>query len=148
MLLIGEQKMKIKKKFADALLPTRGSAEAAGWDFYAYSGAILNPHETCLIDTGIIIEVPKGCFGGVFARSGLALKKGLRPANAVGVVDSDYRDSVKVALHNDSNKTQEVTRGDRIAQLIIIPYKEIELEVVDEVSETERGQGGFGSTGK
>lgn len=92
--------------------------------------------------------MPKGCFGGVFARSGLALKKGLRPANAVGVVDSDYRDTVKVALHNDSNKTQEVTRGDRIAQLIIIPYKEIELEVVDEVSETERGQGGFGSTGK
>jgi dUTP pyrophosphatase len=147
-LLIGEQKMKIKKKFADALLPTRGSAEAAGWDLYAYSGAVLNPHETCLIDTGIIIEVPKGYFGGIFARSGLALKKGLRPANAVGVVDSDYRDSVKVALHNDSNKTQEVTRGDRIAQLIIIPYKEIELEVVDEVSETERGQGGFGSTGK
>lgn len=92
--------------------------------------------------------MPKGCFGGIFARSGLALKKGLRPANAVGVVDSDYRDSVKVALYNDSNKIQEVTRGDRIAQLIIIPYKEIELEVVDEVSETERGQGGFGSTGK
>jgi dUTP pyrophosphatase len=92
--------------------------------------------------------VPKGCFGGIFARSGLALKKGLRPANAVGVVDSDYRDSVKVALYNDSNKIQKVIRGDRIAQLIIIPYKEIELEVVDEVSETERGQGGFGSTGK
>ena len=101
-----------------------------------------------MVSTEIAIEIPFGNFGGIFARSGLASKQGLRPANCVGVIDSDYRGPVKVALHNDSNETREVEKGERIAQLVIIPYLPVSINVVDELSNTERGNGGFGSTGE
>lgn len=100
------------------------------------------------VNTGIAVEIPKGYFGAVFARSGLATKQGLRPANCVGVIDADYRGDVMVALYNDSTEPREVQVGDRIAQLVIIPYISPDLEVVSELSDTNRGDGGFGSTGK
>ena len=134
----------------DALKPTRGSEEAAGYDLYGpqnENGIGIPAHETKLIDTGIAIELPKGTFGAIFARSGLATKQGLRPANCVGVIDSDYRGEIKVALHNDSNEHRVVSGGERIAQLVVIPYLNVELFEADELSDTERGEGGFGSTG-
>ena len=134
----------------DALKPTRGSEEAAGYDLYVpqnENGIGIPAHETKLIDTGIAIELPKGTFGAIFARSGLATKQGLRPANCVGVVDADYRGEVKVALHNDTNEHRVISGGERIAQLVVIPYVNVELFEVDKLSDTERGDGGFGSTG-
>lgn len=143
--------MKIKKLYEDSILPTRGSAEAAGYDLYARlrenETLQIPPHTTGKIGTGIAIECPKNHFAGIFARSGLATKQGLAPANKVGVVDSDYRGEIIVALHNDSEEIRYVENGDRIAQLIIIPYTSVELEIVDTLDETERGEGGFGSTG-
>lgn len=134
----------------DALKPTRGSEDAAGYDLYVpqYENGIGIPaHETRLIDTGIAIELSKGTFGAIFARSGLATKQGLRPANCVGVVDADYRGEVKVALHNDTNEHRVISGGERIAQLVVIPYVNVELFEVDKLSDTKRGDGGFGSTG-
>lgn len=134
----------------DALTPTRGSEEAAGYDLYVpqnENGIGIPAHETRLIDTGIAIELPKGTFGAIFARSGLATKQGLRPANCVGVVDADYRGEVKVALHNDTNEHRVISGGERIAQLVVIPYVNVELFEVDKLSDTKRGDGGFGSTG-
>lgn len=141
--------MKYKKLNDLAKEPTRGSVAAAGYDLYAATSydIELPPHETVKIGTGIAIEIPDGYFGGIFARSGLATKKGLRPANSVGVIDSDYRGEVIVALHNDSNLTQYIDAGERIAQLIIIPYENVTFEEVNDLSDTERGDGGFGSTG-
>ena len=141
--------MKIKKLYDSAKIPTKGSAEAAGYDLYSASTYDIEiPRgQTVKIGTGIAVEIPKGCFGAIFARSGLATKKGLRPANAVGVIDSDYRGELVVALHNDSNIAQYVGAQERIAQLVIIPYKEVEFEEVDELENTERGNDGFGSTG-
>lgn len=143
--------MKIMKISENAILPTRGSAEAAGYDLYANLKECelrqIQPHETVKIGTGIAIECSKGYFAGVFARSGLATKQGLRPANCVGVVDSDYRGEIIVAIHNDSDEIRYIENGDRIAQLIIIPYLSVELEEVKELTETERGDGSFGSTG-
>ena len=132
-----------------AKIPTRGSADAAGYDLYAATefNIEIPPHETVKIDTGISIEIPKGYFGGIYARSGLATKKGLRPANCCGIIDSDYRGPVIVALHNDTNQTKYVDAGDRIAQLIVQPYLNVEFNIVDELSDTDRGDGGFGSTG-
>lgn len=144
--------MKIKKLYNDTTLPTRGSAEAAGYDLYARlrenETLQILPHETVKVGTGIAIACPNGYFGGIFARSGLATKQGLRPANCVGVVDSDYRGEIIVALHNDSNETRYIENGDRIAQLVIMPYLSVELEEIETLNETERGDGGFGSTGK
>ena len=134
----------------DALKPTRGSEEAAGYDLYVpqnENGIGIPAHETKLIDTGIAIELPKGTFGAIFARSGLATKQGLNLANCVGVIDSDYRADVIVALHNNSDETQTVMKGTRIAQLIVIPYLPLDFTIVDELEETYRGEGGFGSTG-
>lgn len=134
----------------DAITPTRGSTAAAGYDLYVprdENGIGLPAHETKLIDIGIAIELPEGTFGAIFARSGLATKQGLRPANCVGVIDSDYRGEIKVALHNDSNEHRVVSGGERIAQLVVIPYLNVELFEADELSDTERGEGGFGSTG-
>lgn len=142
--------MKIKKLYENAKVPTRGSATAAGYDLYAclgYDSIIIPPHTTFLIDTGWAMEIPVGHFGAIFARSGLATKQGLRPANCVGIIDSDYRGPVKVAMHNDSTTSQVVFDGDRIAQLVIIKYFGIDFDVVDELSDTQRGTGGFGSTG-
>lgn len=140
--------MKIKLLSEKAKLPTRGSNDAAGWDLYAAESAIILPHTTVKISTDIAIEIPAGYFGAVFARSGLATKQGLRPANCVGVIDSDYRGSIIVALYNDSDEIRFVSNGDRIAQLVFIPYGSWDWEIVNELSDTKRADGGFGHSGK
>lgn len=140
--------MNIKLLSDKAKIPTRGSEYAAGWDLYATEDATILPHTTVKISTDIAIEIPNGYFGAIFARSGLATKQGLRPANCVGVVDSDYRGPLIVALHNDTDQTKFVLSGDRIAQLVFIPYSTWDWTVVDELSDTERGDGGFGHSGK
>lgn len=134
----------------DAIEPTRGSAAAAGYDLYVPNSEEeieIPAHSTIKIDIGIAIALPDHTFGAIFARSGLATKQGLRPANCTGVVDSDYRGSVIVALHNDTNEIKVVKGGDRIAQLVVIPYIPIYLQLVDDLNKTERGEGSFGSTG-
>lgn len=127
----------------------RGSESAAGWDLFAATGydVEIAPHSTVLVGTGWAMAIPEGYFGGIYARSGLASKKGLRPANCTGVVDSDYRGEVMVALHNDTDEMAYVFEGERIAQLIVQPYLPVEFNYVDELDDTERGNGGFGSTG-
>ena len=140
--------MRIQKLREDAIVPTRASENAAGYDLYAADSAYIAPGTMHLIHTGIAVEIPDDYFGAVYARSGLATKEGLRPANCVGVIDSDFRGELKVALYNDSEYARTVDAGERIAQLVIIPYEAPEIEVVDELSETARGNGGFGSTGK
>ncbi|HPW52776.1 MAG TPA: dUTP diphosphatase [Erysipelotrichaceae bacterium] len=141
-------KIRIKKINEEAIIPTKGSDYAAGYDLYSTIDDVIYPHHTFKVPTGLAVEIPEGYFGGVFARSGLATSKGLRPANCVGVIDSDYRGEVIVSLHNDSDKYQTISKGDRIAQLVIMPYLAVEFEETEEIKETERGQGGFGSTGK
>ena len=143
-------KVQIKKLNEHAQTPSNGSKSAAGCDLYAcLENKVEIPEgSTIKIGTGIAVAIPDGYFGAIFARSGLATKEGLRPANCVGVVDSDYRGEVIVALHNDSGKARFVGNGDRIAQLVLIPYLPIDLYEVDELDETERGDGGFGSTGR
>lgn len=144
--------MQIKKLKQNAIVPTRGSEEAAGYDLYACieenGGVEIPPHSTVKVGTGIAIALPKQTFGGIFARSGLATKEGLRPANAVGVIDSDYRGELIVALHNDTDSYRFVKNEERIAQLVVIPYLSVEMEVVDELDDTARGAGGFGSSGR
>ena len=132
-----------------AKIPTRGSEDAAGYDLYAATDYIIEiaPHSTVKVGTGIAIELQKGTFGAIFARSGLATKKGLRPANCVGVVDADYRGEVIVALHNDTNEKVFIGPGERIAQLIIMNFNPIEFNIVDKLSDTKRGESGVGSTG-
>ena len=144
-------KVQITKLRESAKIPTRGSERAAGYDLYACldSESIeIAPHTTAKIGTGLAVAIPDGYFGAVFARSGLAAKEGLRPANCVGVCDSDYRGEYIVALHNDSDLARMVNNGDRIAQLVVMPYLAVEFEEVESLDETERGAGGFGSTGK
>ena len=143
-------KIKIKKMNDLAIIPTRGSEYSAGMDLHACISEpiYISPHETVKIDTGIAVELPNGTFGAIFARSGLATKEGLAPANKVGVIDSDYRNSIIVALHNHSNMSRTINPGERIAQLVVLPYLPIEFKEVDKLSDTERGLGGFGSTGK
>ena len=133
-----------------AKLPTRGSEEAAGYDLYAATDApvYIKPHETEKIGTGLSIALPRHAMGAIFARSGLATKNGLRPANCVGVCDSDYRGEYIVAIHNDTDEIQTIQPGDRIAQLIVMPYFSVVWNQVDELDETKRGDGGFGSTGQ
>ena len=142
--------IKIKKLTDTAVLPARGSEYAAGYDLYAdcKESITIEPHETAKIGTGLSMEIPDGYFGGVFARSGLASKQGLRPANCVGVCDSDYRGEYIVALHNDSQIKQIINPGDRIAQLVVMPYLAVTFTECDELSETKRAAGGFGSTGR
>ena len=139
--------IKIKKLYEDSIIPTRGSDDAAGYDLYAHVDAAIPPHCPVKIGTGVAIQPPKGTFGAVFARSGLAAKQGLRPANCVGVCDYDYTGEYIVALHNDSTETRVIEKEDRIAQLIFIPYVDVSFVEVAELEETERGDGGFGSTG-
>lgn len=143
-------KIKIKKLTDTAKTPTRGSEYAAGYDLYAdvKENVQIKPHETVKIGTGLAMEIPDGYFGAIFARSGLAAKEGLRPANCVGVCDSDYRGEYIVAIHNDSEETRTVTAGERIAQLIVMPYLPVTFDEVAELTDTNRGEGGFGSTGK
>lgn len=133
-----------------ARLPSYGSAEAAGADLYAcLSEAVtIAPGETVFLPTGIALEVPKGCAGLVYARSGMACKRGLAPANKVGVVDSDYRGEIMVALHNHGEVEQTVESGERIAQFVITPVLTPVYEMAENLSDTARNDGGFGSTGK
>ena len=140
----------IKKLGENATLPVYGSEYAAGADLYAcIDGEItVNPHETAFIPTGLALELPVGYAGLIYARSGLASKRGLAPANKVGVVDCDYRGEVTVALHNHSSIPQTVAVGERVAQLVITPYITAEFVQTEELSETARGAGGFGSTGR
>ena len=142
-------KVAVKKLNENATLPTYGSEFAAGADLYALPGEdiVILPHETKFIHTGIALEVPIGYAGLVYARSGLASKRGLAPANKVGVVDADYRVEIMVALHNHSEIAQTVAGGERVAQLVIAPFLTAQFEEVDELSQTVRGAGGFGSTG-
>ena len=135
-----------------AKLPTRGSAFAAGYDLCACLDSdgtvVIPPHHTVKIGTGLAFALPEGTFGAVFARSGLASKQDLRPANCVGVVDSDYRGECFIALHNDGTQERTVNHGDRIAQLVLLPFLPMEFEETDSLPETVRGEGGFGSTGR
>ena len=141
-------KVNVKKLTDSAKLPTYGSPFAAGADLYAAEGVDIPAGETRFVHTGLAIELPAGTVGLVYARSGLACKQDLAPANKVGVVDCDYRGEVMVALHNHGKEKRIVNAGDRIAQLVIAPYYVAEFEQADALSETVRGEGGFGSTGK
>ena len=141
----------VKKLNSAAVLPRRGSAQAAGYDLFAClpEGEItLQPGETRRISLGLALALPEGYFGAVFARSGLATRQGLRPANCVGVVDSDYRGENMVPLHNDSAVPQTIRHGDRVAQMVVLPYLAVDFAEAEELDETERGEGGFGSTGR
>ena len=141
--------VKIQKLREEAVIPTRGSEKAAGYDLHAAipEAVYILPHSTTKIKTGLAMELPDNTFGAIFARSGLATKQGLRPAICVGVCDSDYRGEYIVAVHNDTDIVQVVCPGEKIAQLILLPFLPIDFQMVDKLSETERGEGGFGSTG-
>ena len=132
-----------------AIVPSYGTACAAGADLYALpDGEIkINPNETVLVHTGIAMQIPDGYAGMIFARSGIATKRGLAPANKVGVIDSDYRGEIMVALHNHSDKVQEIASGERVAQLVIMPYITAEFVESESLDDTDRAAGGFGSTG-
>ncbi|MDD6284566.1 MAG: dUTP diphosphatase [Firmicutes bacterium] len=142
-------KVNVKRLDSRAVLPTYGSQFAAGADLYAVTDGdvVIEPGQTVLIHTGLAAEIPIGYAGLIYARSGLASKKGLAPANKVGVVDADYRGEIMVALHNHSDAAASVTHGERIAQLVIAPFLAADFNEVDELNDTERGSGGFGSTG-
>ena len=144
-----EKMVEIKRLREGAVIPTYGSAQAACCDLYACIDApiMVNPHETVMIGTGLAIKPPAGHYGAIYARSGMATKKGLRPANCVGICDEDYRGEYIVALHNDCDICRTIEPGDRIAQLMFVSYQQFELCEVEELDETERGAGGFGSTG-
>lgn len=144
--------VKVKKLHPAATIPTFGSDEAAGCDLYANLAeeggmVVIRPGTKRFIKTGIAMAIPKGYGGFLYARSGLACKQGLRPANCVGVIDSDYRGELIVALYNDSNEERTVSHGDRIAQLVIAPYLRPTFVETDELDDTQRGAGGFGHTG-
>ena len=145
--------IKIKKLNDKAITPTYGTEFAAGADLYAFIHNNTNmveilPGETAFIGTGISMEIPCGYVGLIYARSGLACKYGLAPANKVGVIDSDYRGEIMVALYNQSNKTKIITSTDRIAQIVIQPVEQFNFKEVDSLEESKRSEGGFGSTGK
>ena len=144
------EKVKVKKLSSDAILPKYGSLSAAGADRYVCEGKNVEipPHTTVLIHTQIALEIPEGYVGLIYARSGLATKRGLAPANKVGVIDSDYRGEIMVALHNHSDITAEIENQERVAQLVIAPYLRCDFCESDCLDDTERGEGGFGSTGK
>ena len=142
--------IRVKKLDPRAILPTYGSAQAAGADLYACLDApvTIEPGETAWVGTGIALEVPAGCAGLIYARSSLGTKRGLAPANKVGVVDSDYRGEIRVVLLNHGKVSQTIEHGERIAQFVITPVLTPAYEEVEELSDTQRGVGGFGSTGK
>lgn len=142
----------VKKLDNRAIIPTHGSEEAAGWDLYAdlpegQNEVVIDPHKTCKISTGVAMAIPTGYWGGIYARSGMATKNDLAPANKTGVIDSDYRGPIIVALHNHGDKARVVEHGERIAQLVLHEVIPVALNEVSELDETERGAGGFGSTG-
>ena len=142
--------IRVKKLSPNAILPTYGSAEAAGADLYACLEAPVTvaPGEIFWVPTGIALEVPKGCAGLIYARSSMGTKRGLAPANKVGVIDSDYRGEVRVVLLNHSKQEQTIVPGERVAQLIITPVLTPAYEETEELTDTQRGVGDFGSTGK
>ena len=142
-------KIRIKKLNENAILPTYGTEFSAGADLYNLPDNELTvpAHSTVMIHTGLSVEIPEGYCGLIFARSGLASKRGLAPANKVGVVDSDYRGEWMVAIHNHSDSDAKIEGGERVAQMVIVPYLKAEFELADELSDTARGAGGFGSTG-
>ena len=142
-------KLRIKKLDERATIPTYGTEYSAGADLYNLPVSVeIAPAETVLIHTGLAYEIPEGYCGLIFARSGLATKRGLAPANKVGVIDADYRGEIMVALHNHSDKTATVEPGERVAQMCIVPFLKVEYELTNELSDTVRGEGGFGSTGR
>lgn len=142
--------MKFQKLRPDAKVPTYGSGEAAGADLYMCGAETVTIHagESLMLPTGIAVEIPQGHVGLVFARSSLGVKRGLAPANKVGVIDSDYRGEIKVTLHNHSGEPQIIDAYERIAQLVIVPCLHVSYEEAEDLNETERGAGGFGSTGR
>ena len=143
-------KIDIKKLYEDSIIPTRGTEESAGYDLYAHIDVEtkeLAPGETFMVGTGIAIEIPKGYYAAIFARSGIAAKRNLRPANCVGVIDSDYRGEIKVPIFNDSNTNQVLENKERVAQMVIMPYLSITFNEVENLSESNRDHAGFGSTG-
>jgi dUTP pyrophosphatase len=139
----------VKKLNELAVMPTQGSTFSAGYDLYAATDKpiILSPGATAKIGTGLSFELPEGTFAAIFARSGIATKRGLRPANCVGVCDSDYRGEYIIALHNDTNETQIIEPQERISQMILLPFIEMNFNEVKNLNETDRGSGGFGSSG-
>ena len=142
--------LRIKKLRENAVVPTYGSEFSAGADLYAAidEEIVIAPGETKLIPTGLAFEIPEGYAGFVYARSGLATKRGLAPANKVGVIDSDYRGEVMTALHNHGSESQKIEKGERIAQMVIAPYVTASFILSESLDDTERGEGGFGSTGR
>lgn len=144
------EKINVKKLNDLAKLPTRGSEYAAGYDLYAATADTIDitPHSTIKVGTGLSFELPQGTFAAIFARSGIATKRGLRPANCVGICDSDYRGEYIVALHNDTNEIQSIEPGERIAQMILLPYIGMEFNEVDTLTDTDRGASGFGDSGR
>ncbi len=147
--MINQIKVKLKKLNENAKIPTYGSDFSAGADLYACidSDLTIAPHTTVIVRTGLAMELPEGLVALVYARSGLASKRGLAPANKVGVIDSDYRGEIMVALHNHSSEPQAISQGERIAQMVVTPYIKCNFEQTNELNSTERGEGGFGSTG-
>lgn len=144
----------IKRLNDRAIMPTKGSDRAAGYDLYAVSSSDesetieIPAHSTLKFGTGLAISIPDGYFGAIFARSGIASNRGLRPANCVGVIDSDYTGEIIVALHNDNDVSQTIEFGERIAQLVVVPYLEVNFKEVDELIGTQRGSSGFGQSGR
>lgn len=154
---IGQTECGFKRLRDDVHIPKRATDGSAGYDLYAIGASgeseiadfvEIPPHETAMIHTGLAVNIPHGYFGAIFARSGIAVKQGLRPANCVGVVDEDYGGEIMVALRNDTNEERIVEFGSRIAQIVFIPYYTGEMKEVDHINDTERGAGGFGSTGE
>ena len=142
--------VRIVKLQQNAHVPTYGSADAAGADLYACieEAVTIQPSQTVLIPTGLSMEIEQGFAGFIYARSGLATKRSLAPANKVGVIDADYRGEILVALHNHGDRAETVDAGERVAQLVVTPFLSVTFEECDSLGETERGTGGFGSTGK
>ena len=142
--------IRIKKLNENAVIPTYGTEFSAGADLYSLPGESITipAHSTVMVHTGLAMEIPEGYAGLIFARSGLASKRGLAPANKVGVVDPDYRGEFMVALHNHTDEDKTVEGGERIAQLVIVPFITAAFKETDELSDTVRGEGGFGSTGR
>lgn len=140
----------IKKLNENAIIPTYGTEYSAGFDLYSVSDEeiTINPHETVFIKTGLAMEIPIGCGGFIFARSGLSTKKGLAPVNKVGIIDADYRGEIMVALYNQTDETKTIDAHERIAQMVIMPFITANFIETNELSETKRGNNGFGSTGK
>lgn len=140
----------IKKIKEEAIIPTYGTEYSAGADLYACIGEdiVIKPGETVLIPTGIKMEIPIGYAGFIYARSGLSIKEGLSPANKVGVIDADYRGEIIVAIYNHSNTERTILKNERVAQIVIAPFLKVEFNIVDNLNDTIRGEGKFGSTGK